>query len=147
MSIAGASFPKAELGVIAVTLASALAAGLILARTKLGLGLRAVADTVDEARLAGVRAPVLLSVGWGLSASVFMNAGRTLAQNAAPATHRGRVLSVYALGFMGSAPIGALLSGFLAGAVGPLATCALCAATMTVLATAAALRSGVAALE
>ena len=84
---------------------------------------------------------------WGISASVFMNAGRTLFQAAAPPTHRGRVLSIYALGFMGSAPLGALLSGLLADAVGPLATCWICALAMTVLATGASLFSGTSRLE
>jgi MFS family permease len=84
---------------------------------------------------------------WGLSASVFMNAGRTLFQAAAPSTHRGRVLSIYALGFMGSAPLGALLSGFLADATGPLATCWICALAMTALAIGAGLFSGVSKLE
>jgi MFS family permease len=84
---------------------------------------------------------------WGTSASVFMNAGRTLVQAAAPPTHRGRVLSVHALGFMGSAPLGALLSGFLAGALGPLLACAVCALAMLALAGGAALFSGVSRLE
>ena len=93
---------------------------------------------------AGTLAAVFV---WGVSMSVFMNAGRTLFQAAAPATHRGRVLSIYALGFMGSAPLGALLSGLLADAVGPLATCGICALAMTALATGASLFSGVSKLE
>jgi MFS family permease len=84
---------------------------------------------------------------WGVTASVFMNAGRTLFQAAAPPTHRGRVLSIYALGFMGSAPLGALLSGFLADAVGPLGACWVCALSMTALATGASLFTGTARLE
>jgi MFS family permease len=84
---------------------------------------------------------------WGITASVFMNAGRTLFQAAAPPTHRGRVLSIYALGFMGSAPLGALLSGFLADALGPLGACWVCALAMTALATGASLFTGVSRLE
>jgi hypothetical protein len=57
------------------------------------------------------------------------------------------VLSVHALGFMGSAPLGALLSGFLAGALGPLLACAVCALAMLALAGGAALFSGVSRLE
>jgi hypothetical protein len=56
-------------------------------------------------------------------------------------------MSVYALGFMGSAPLGALLAGFLAEAAGPLATCAISAAAMVALATGAALLSGISRLE
>jgi MFS family permease len=84
---------------------------------------------------------------WGISAAIFMNAGRTLFQAAAPPTHRGRVLSIYALGFMGSAPLGALLSGFLAEVAGPLATCWICALAMTALATGASLFTAAAKLE
>ncbi|HEY8156610.1 MAG TPA: MFS transporter [Myxococcota bacterium] len=94
--------------------------------------------------LAGTLAAIFV---WGVTASVFMNAGRALFQQAAPSTHRGRVLSIYALGFMGSAPLGALVSGLLADAVGPLATCAICALAMTALATGASLLSGVSKLE
>ena len=56
---------------------------------------------------------------WGLFGSVFINASRTLVQEAAPAEHRARVLSVYQLGFMGAAPLGSLGAGFAAARVGP----------------------------
>ena len=49
---------------------------------------------------------------WGISGAIFMNAGRSLFQEKASPSHRGRVLSVYTLGFMGaSGLIGAPLSG------------------------------------
>jgi MFS family permease len=61
---------------------------------------------------------------WGTGAAVFMNAGRTVFQEKATPATRGRVLSVYTLGFMGaSGLVGAPLSGFLAGWIGPLGTC------------------------
>src|SRR5262245_14667138 len=61
---------------------------------------------------------------WGLGAAIFMNAGRTVFQEQAPPGQRGRVLSVYMLGFMGaSGLVGAPLSGFLVGWIGPLTTC------------------------
>src|SRR5262245_52224872 len=70
-------------------------------------------------------------VGWGLGAAVFMNAGRTVFQEKAPPAARGRVLSVYMLGFMGASGIvGAPVSGLLAGWIGPLATCVAASATM-----------------
>lgn len=72
---------------------------------------------------------VMLSL-WGVAAAVFMASGRTIFQENAPATHRGRVLSVYTLGFMGSAPLGAVLSGALVAAFGPLGACAACAGGM-----------------
>ncbi len=40
---------------------------LLFRRTKFGLGLRATAVNPAEARLAGVRVPAMLAVGWGLA--------------------------------------------------------------------------------
>lgn len=47
-----------------------------------------------------------------------MPTGRTLVQEAAAPSHRARILSIYSLGFMGAAPIGALSMGALADAIG-----------------------------
>jgi len=74
-------------------------------------------------------------VCWGAGAAVFMNAGRTVFQQEATPATRGRVLSVYTLGFMGaSGLVGAPLAGFLAGAIGPLATCFATSGAMFVIA-------------
>jgi MFS family permease len=76
---------------------------------------------------------LLAVVGWGLGAAVFMNAGRTLFQERATPAARGRVLSVYMLGFMGaSGLVGAPVSGLLADWLGPLATCVAASASMLV---------------
>ncbi len=62
---------------------------------------------------------------WGISGAIFMNAGRSLFQEKASPTHRGRVLSVYTLGFMGaSGLIGAPLAGALLDEIGIHATLA-----------------------
>ncbi len=93
-------------------------------------------------------AGTLLAIcAWGVSASIFMSAGRTLFQEAAPASHRGRVLSVYSLGFMGSGPLGALFSGLLVEHFGGLAACGVSAGVMLAVALFAALFSGVSRLE
>ncbi len=55
---------------------------------------------------------------WGICGAVFLNASRTLFQEAAPESHRARVLSIYNLGFMGAAAIGLPLAGFLTRALG-----------------------------
>jgi len=65
---------------------------------------------------------VVATFVWGLGGSVFINCSRTLYQEAAPSARRGQVLSVYQLGFMGAAPIGALVAGFASEGVGPLTT-------------------------
>jgi MFS family permease len=61
----------------------------------------------------------LLCVAWGGGAGVVMTQGRTIVQLAAPESHRARILALFQLGFMGGAPIGALVMGYLAGIVGP----------------------------
>jgi MFS family permease len=87
--------------------------------------------------LAGVSLglPFPLTVGllmlWGVAASVFMAAGRTIFQENAPDTHRGRVLSVYTLAFMGaSGAIGAPLAGLLHATLGPLGACGVAGVAM-----------------
>jgi MFS family permease len=70
----------------------------------------------------GFRLMVAASLAWGMGAAVFINASRTIFQEAAPPTQRGRVLAVYQLGFMGAAPFGAVSAGFLSGQLGPLPT-------------------------
>ena len=73
---------------------------------------------------------IVATLFWGLAGSVFINCSRTLYQAAAPAAHRGRVLSVYQVGFMGGAPLGALLSGVVGQQIGTLDTLALFSAAM-----------------
>jgi MFS family permease len=51
---------------------------------------------------------------WGISAGINMTQGRTIVQMAAPPSHRARILSLFQLGFMGGAPVGTLLIGYLA---------------------------------
>jgi MFS family permease len=70
------------------------------------------------------------ALAWGLCGSVFINCSRTLYQQAAPVAERARVLSTYQLGFVGAAPFGATLAGFLAGQIGLLATLQVAAAAM-----------------
>ena len=65
--------------------------------------------------------PAVVAAGlvWGLAGAVFLNMGRTLFQERAPAAERARVLAVNHLGFMAAGPLGALLSGFAATELGP----------------------------
>jgi len=67
---------------------------------------------------------------WGIFHSLFFNTSRTLFQLGAPPALRARVISIHTLAFMGMAPLSNLGAGFLAGAVGPLAGCAIAAASM-----------------
>lgn len=56
---------------------------------------------------------------FGILSGVTMAMGRTMVQEAAPVSHRARLLSIYQLGYLGAAPIGSLLVGFLTAALGP----------------------------
>jgi MFS family permease len=60
-----------------------------------------------------------------------MNSGRTIFQEKAPPSQRGRVLSVYSLGFMGaSGLVGAPAAGVMIDVIGPLSACLLDSALM-----------------
>jgi MFS family permease len=62
---------------------------------------------------------------WGACHALFVNASRTLFQQAAPPSHRAQVLAVYSLGLLGMAPLSSLASGLLAARFGLLAACAI----------------------
>ncbi|MEN8159599.1 MAG: MFS transporter [Myxococcota bacterium] len=83
----------------------------------------------------GLPFPVVVGAGlvWGLAGAVFLNMGRTLFQERAPVKERGRVLAVNLLGFMATAPLGAVLAGFVAAEFGPKAALVAAGAAMLVL--------------
>jgi MFS family permease len=70
-----------------------------------------------------------------------MTQARTLVQAAAPETHRARILSLFQLGLMGGAPVGALLIGYVAGFTGPRAAVVYPAAGMLLVLAGLLLRS------
>jgi MFS family permease len=83
--------------------------------TVLGLGLMATAAVPAYA----VAVAALAAAGFG---AIWMAAnGNTLIQATVPDELRGRVLSVYTTVFAGSTPVGALIAGALASALGPAA--------------------------
>jgi len=53
----------------------------------------------------------LACIAWGLNMGVTMTLARTIVQESAPEEYRARIMSVYSLGLLGSAPIGALMLG------------------------------------
>jgi MFS family permease len=76
---------------------------------------------------------------FGAVGGVALPSARTLVQEAASEAQRARVLSVYSLGFMGAAPVGALSMGFLVEAFGAQAAMLPPAAAMLVTVTVTAL--------
>ena len=55
---------------------------------------------------------------WGMCGGISMTMGRSIVQEAAPASHRARVMSVYSLGMMGGMPIGSAVLGWCVGQFG-----------------------------
>ena len=91
---------------------------------------------------------MLAVCAWGVSAALFINAGRTVYQEQASAANRARVLSVYTIGFMGAAGIlGAPVSGVLVDAIGPLTTCIVMSSAMVVVVGFAFLRTAIRQVE
>ena len=60
----------------------------------------------------------LACIFWGLNMGVTMTLARTIVQESAAAEFRARIMSVYSLGLLGSAPIGALILGSLIDSLG-----------------------------
>ena len=56
---------------------------------------------------------------WGACGGVAMSMSRTIMQESAPESQRGRVMGIFSLSFMGSGPIGAILWGTTAQYFGP----------------------------
>lgn len=50
---------------------------------------------------------------WGMCGGIAMTLSRAIVQEASPATHRARIMSVFTLGMMGGMPIGSALVGVL----------------------------------
>jgi branched-chain amino acid transport system permease protein len=119
INVGGVAFSKQDIGVIAVSVLSVVLIGLLFTRTKLGLGLRAAAANPEEARLAGVRVPAMLALGWGLAAALGAVAGVLAAPSLFLEPNMMQTVLLYAfaaavLGGMDS-PLGAVVGGLAIG--------------------------------
>jgi branched-chain amino acid transport system permease protein len=74
-AILGGHFAWQKIGAITVLAAEALIFYLIFQRTKLGLGMRAVASNPESSGLCGVPVTRVLMIGWGLAAAIGAIAG------------------------------------------------------------------------
>jgi Na+/melibiose symporter-like transporter len=63
---------------------------------------------------------VIAIIAWGLNMGVTTTLARTIVQESAAPEYRARILSVFSLGLLGSAPIGALVLGWIIEAFGTL---------------------------
>jgi branched-chain amino acid transport system permease protein len=117
--IGGVAVPKQDIGVLGVSLVAALLVGLLLNRTKLGLGLRAAAVNPAEARLVGVKVSAMLAALWGLAAALGAVAGVTAAPSLSLGPNMMQVVLLYAfaaavLGGIDS-PLGGVVGGLIVG--------------------------------
>lgn len=93
-----------------------------IAEAACGFGLALAAFALSR-RLA-LSLPLLVAAGFCMMVAI--GGGNTLIQSLAADRLRGRVMAVYAMTFMGAAPIGAILSGWLAERIGAPLTVAWC---------------------
>jgi branched-chain amino acid transport system permease protein len=108
-----------QIGMILVSVIMLLLLFVFFRFTRLGLAMRAAAQNPVSARLAGIRVDWMLSLGWGLAASIGAVAGAMVA----PAVYLepNMMVSVLVYGFAGalvggiSNPAGAVFGGFLVG--------------------------------
>ena len=56
---------------------------------------------------------VVATIGWGLNMGVTTNLARAIVQESAPNEYLGRIMSVFSIGMVGSAPIGAIVLGWM----------------------------------
>ncbi len=83
-NVGGVAFSRQDLSTIAISLITVLVLWLFFQFTKVGLATRAAAVRPDAARLVGVRVSWMLSLGWGLAATLGAVAGMMAA--ASPST-------------------------------------------------------------
>lgn len=76
----------------------------------IGLGVASIAFLAFEIPFWSLYVLVFI---WGLSGGVSIAMSRTIVQQHAPPEALARVLSIYQLGFMGGAPIGAVAVGYI----------------------------------
>ena len=94
--------------------------GLIRLQTMAPLAVGLVLIVFAWSRLLPVS--MLLLAGLGASALIAVNAANALLQQSVPDAWRGRVIALYSMSFAGTAPIGGLLTGFMAERLGLAAT-------------------------
>ena len=119
--VGGVAFPKQDVGVIGVSVVAFVLVGLLLTRTKTGLGLRAAAVNPIEARLVGIHVGAMTAVGWGLAAALGAVAGVLAAPSLflEPNMMLRVLLYSFAAALLGGidSPLGAVVGGLVLGVV------------------------------
>jgi branched-chain amino acid transport system permease protein len=119
ITVAGVAIAWSDVGTIAVCLASVLVLSAFFRLTKVGLAMRAAAVNPTEARLVGVRVPLMLGLGWGLAAVLGAIAGMLTAPSVFldPNMMQAVLIYAFAAALLGGidSPIGAVVGGLILG--------------------------------
>jgi branched-chain amino acid transport system permease protein len=120
-NVGGVAFSRQDLSTIAISIIAVVLLWLFFQFTKVGLAMRAAAVRPSAARLVGVRVSWMLSLGWGLAATLGAVAGMMAAASPSvllqPTMMDGVLIYAFAAAVVGGlesaagAVIGALLIG------------------------------------
>jgi branched-chain amino acid transport system permease protein len=117
--VGGVAISYADVGTIAVCFAAVVVMWSFFQFTKVGLALRAAAVNPNEARLVGVRVPLMLGLGWGLAAVLGAIAGMLTAPSVFldPNMMQSVLIYAFAAAVLGGidSPIGAVVGGLILG--------------------------------
>ncbi len=121
VTIFGAPVRVARLGVIGVLVVVLFLLWLLFAKTKIGLGMRAVANNQESSNLVGIRVGSVLVLGWGLAGAIGVLAAAMLAPSAG--LSGSLMLSPFLIASVAAvlggldSPVGAVVGGLLIGIV------------------------------
>ena len=121
VTVGGASIEVRAFFVLAVALALAGGASLVLTRTRVGLGLRAIVEDAEGARIVGVRIDLLVGAAFALSGALAALAAVAAAPSAPFGPETGTLLGLQglvaavAVGFR--SPLRAFAAGLVLGVV------------------------------
>jgi len=113
------SFTEPQLLLVIVTVLAVIALHLFLTRSRLGKGMRAMADNPDLAKVSGINTALVVRVTWIIAGSLACLAGTMLALDISlqPALAFNIVLPIFAAAIVGGLgqSYGAIAGGFLIG--------------------------------
>jgi branched-chain amino acid transport system permease protein len=118
-TVGGVAIAWADIGTICVSVCVVVVLWALFQYTKVGLALRASATNPAEARLVGVRVPLMLSLGWGLASVLGAISGMLAAPTVFldPNMMVAILLYAFAAAVLGGidSPIGAVVGGLVVG--------------------------------
>jgi len=123
----GAVWRYERIGVLVTVLLISGALFVLFSKTRVGLGMRMVANNPDSARLSGVSIGTILMVSWGIAASIGAIGGALVA-GINGNVNLGMMFSVFLLGSAAAtlggldSTLGALVGGLLLGVIESLVT-------------------------